>query len=273
MYTLVLNIESFTVPIVPLITKCHIFQTTPALLARPHKMQSRISADSFRFSTAAIVESEATITSDKAGDLAQLGAEFKSDDLEAQVEDARKTQFPPYLRQDAWFMVPDGIVAHLMRHYHGDGVEVTSGSFEPTTYPSGGDLTQITDMAGGLEFTSACRGPNEDIAHARNTWICYAFKERMITPTHYAIRSSDGCPVWYNLKSWLVETSADGERWQEVDHKEDSEELNGRWFTRTFAVAQAGPCRFIRLVNIGRNHRGNDLLWISAWEIFGTLIE
>jgi hypothetical protein len=34
-----------------------------------------------------------------------------------------------------------------------------------------------------------------------------------------------------------------------------------------------GECRFIRLVKIGNNHRGDDLLWITAWEIFRSPIE
>jgi hypothetical protein len=34
-----------------------------------------------------------------------------------------------------------------------------------------------------------------------------------------------------------------------------------------------GECRFIRLVKIGRNHGGSDLLMIYAWEISGTLVE
>jgi hypothetical protein len=40
-----------------------------------------------------------------------------------------------------------------------------------------------------------------------------------------------------------------------------------------FAVAGAEQCRFVRLVNIGRNHLTYDSLRISAWEIFGTLLE
>jgi hypothetical protein len=32
-------------------------------------------------------------------------------------------------------------------------------------------------------------------------------------------------------------------------------------------------CRLIQLVDIARNHIGNDRLVISAWEIFGTSIE
>jgi hypothetical protein len=103
--------------------------------------------------------------------------------------------------------------------------------------------------------------------------VCYDFKERRIVPTHYTIRTNDGTPGWQHLKSWLVETSVDGKSWQEVDHQEDNEQLNGQWFTGTFAVAGGGECRFIRLVNIGRSHSGHDCLKFSAWEVFGSLVE
>jgi hypothetical protein len=67
--------------------------------------------------------------------------------------------------------------------------------------------------------------------------------------------------------------SVDRESWQEVAREEENGQLNGSYFTGTFAVAGGGECRFIRLVNIGRNHWGNDHIWIAAWEIFGNLIE
>jgi hypothetical protein len=75
------------------------------------------------------------------------------------------------------------------------------------------------------------------------------------------------------LKSWLVETSVDGKKWRQVAREEDNKQLNGSAFTGTFAVAGGGECRFIRLVNVGRNHSGNGCLCIPAWEIFGGLIE
>jgi hypothetical protein len=53
----------------------------------------------------------------------------------------------------------------------------------------------------------------------------------------------------------------------------DNKQLSGNRFTGTFAVAGGEECRFIRLVNIDRNHFGSDQLVISAWEIFGTVIE
>jgi hypothetical protein len=32
-------------------------------------------------------------------------------------------------------------------------------------------------------------------------------------------------------------------------------------------------CRFIRLVNIGRNYWGDDRIKFAGWEIFGSLVE
>jgi hypothetical protein len=92
-------------------------------------------------------------------------------------------------------------------------------------------------------------------------------------PAHYTIRTDRHDPGSPHLKSWVVETSADGKSWREVDREEDNKQFNGAGFTGTFAVAGGGECRFIRLVNIGWNHGGKDQLSISVWEIFGSLIE
>jgi hypothetical protein len=92
-------------------------------------------------------------------------------------------------------------------------------------------------------------------------------------PTDYAIRTNISGSSFRHLKSWLIETSADGDSWREVARDEDNTELNGRYFTATFAVAGGEACRFIRLVNTGRNYNGNDQITISASEIFGTLVE
>jgi hypothetical protein len=103
--------------------------------------------------------------------------------------------------------------------------------------------------------------------------VCYDFKERRIAPTHYTIRTHGSDPGDSHPKSWLLETSVDGESWREVAREEGSQQLNGKWLTGIFPVAGGGAWRFIRLVNIGRNSSGSDILLISAWEIFGSLIE
>jgi hypothetical protein len=186
--------------------------------------------------------------------------------------------------------LPDGIIAHLTRECGGTVhdchvVDITSGSLETETnganphsgvYDNKPELAarNVADLEGDSEFLSAFRKQEEDIPNEnKNNWICYDFKERRIVPTDYTIRTNGNFPGSSHLKSWAVDTSADGKNWREVAREEDNEKLNGLWKTATFPIAGAGECRFIRLVNIGRNHLGNDALYIQAWEIFGSLVE
>jgi hypothetical protein len=196
-----------------------------------------------------------------------------------------RSQFPPSMTKGGRFDLPDGIIAHLTMKCGGNVhdhhiVDVTSGSFEKETIGANshsgayGNLPDnaaknAADLETGSRFQSAYRGRSEDIPHTKNNWVCYDFKERRIVPTHCAIRTHGG----RNLKSWCVGTSVDGKSWQEVAQEEDNIQLNDKWRTATFPVTGGGWCRFIRLVNIGRNHFGDDLLYISAWEIFGSLVE
>jgi hypothetical protein len=188
-------------------------------------------------------------------------------------------QFPPLVRRGIRFDVPDGIIAHLVRECDGNVhyrhvVEVTCGSLEKETL---GDhrysgAKNVGDWETDSLLIPVSRRRDEYTRHTKNNWLCYDFKERRIVPTHYAIRTNDGRPGHSHLKSWLVDTSADGQSWREVA-REDSDQLSGRRFRGTFAVAGGGECRIIRLVNIGRNHYGNDILLIAAWEVFGGLFK
>jgi hypothetical protein len=65
----------------------------------------------------------------------------------------------------------------------------------------------------------------------------------------------------------------DGTNWIEIDCKQNNSQLDDRNVTVRFEVSRSEECRFLRLVNIGRNHAGNDAMVISALEIFGNLIE
>jgi hypothetical protein len=159
-------------------------------------------------------------------------------------------------------------------------VDITSGSFEKETYGVNDPVVLPGKNAADLEtdsaFYSAYRSQQNEIQHARNNWLCYDFKEMRILPTHYTIRTYSAGSRGSHLKSWVVETSAEGKQWREVAREEDNNQLNGSYFTGTFAVADGDKCRFIRLVNIGRNHYdrvGDSHLCITAWEIFGMLFE
>jgi hypothetical protein len=217
-------------------------------------------------------------------------ASIRSRLILANVNKEPTNQFlPSSVKKRGQFDVPDGIIAHLTRECGGDVhdrhvVDITSGSFETESYganPHSGAWNNnpnyaaknAADLETNSYFHSAYRGYKGEIPHTRNNWICYDFKKRRIVPTHYTIRTNEDGTGSYHLKSWLVETSADGKSWREVAHEEDNKQLNGRCFTATFAVVGGGECRFIRLVNIGRNHHEDDQLNISAWEIFGSLVK
>jgi hypothetical protein len=206
-------------------------------------------------------------------------------------------QFPPLIKKGGGRTVlrgleidmPDGIIAHLTRECGGNVhdcrvVNVTAGSFEKRTIgldPRSGEFKDLhwnapkysTALENDRWYRSAFRNKKADIPHTRNNWLCYDFKEKRIVPTHYAIRAHDDGRGDEHMKSWLVETSLDGENWREVDHQEDNDQLNGSHRIGTFAVAGGEECRFIRLVQIGRNHFGDDRLCTSGWEIFGSLFE
>jgi hypothetical protein len=112
--------------------------------------------------------------------------------------------------------VPDGIIAHLTRECGGnvhdsEVVEVTSGSLEKETKGAHSHSAKnVVYLETDSCFYAAHRNFTKDIPHTRNNWVCYDFRERRIVPTHYAIRTS-----YYgsHLKSWVVETSVDGEKW------------------------------------------------------------
>jgi hypothetical protein len=85
MYSLVFQGQLFSVLMVPLITQCSLFETTPALLAKPYDVQSRVSLDSFRTFVSAIGGTEPNITDDNANDLLLLSDEFNFTTLSTAV--------------------------------------------------------------------------------------------------------------------------------------------------------------------------------------------
>jgi hypothetical protein len=97
-------------------------------------------------------------------------------------------------------------------------------------------------------------------------WVCWDFHKMRVRPTNYTIRTD-------LLKSWVVESSLDGEAWTEIDRKTDNEDFMDGWETASFAVSNSAECRFIRLTQTGKNHKGSDYLHIQAFEVFGTFFE
>jgi hypothetical protein len=152
-----------------------------------------------------------------------------------------------------------GIISYLTQKHGGNVhdkgiVTITSKSVDPKYA-----VRNVADLTSGSEFWSRTE-PGQ--------WVCWDFHEMRVRPTHYTIDAS-----W--LKSWVVESSLDGEAWTEIDRKTDNQDFKKVSWTMTasFAVSNSAECRFIRLTQTGERHCADHLLRIEAVEVFGTLLE
>lgn len=109
----------------------------------------------------------------------------------------------------------------------------------------------------------------------QNTWLCYDFKDRRVIPTSYSVKSFGYGPGSHHLKSWVLEVSNNGTSWKEVDRRDNNNDLNDFRVTRNFRITRIASerFRFVRLRQIGPNHRCGYYIGITAMEIFGILFE
>jgi hypothetical protein len=105
-----------------------------------------------------------------------------------------------------------------------------------------------------------------------NQSICFDFKKMTITPTHYSIRTNNNGPNGYHLKSWVLEGSKEGNLWIEIDRQDGRSDLNSRFAVATFSVGRSESVGLLRLRQTGLNHSGNNLLYFTAFEIFGSAV-
>jgi actinin alpha len=170
----------------------------------------------------------------------------------------------------------DGIIAFMTRqtggNLHDAGIVLVTSS-PPIRPDERAAAKNVLDLVKDTIFCSAHKRASDDIPNEPNNWICYDFQDLQIIPTQYTIRSCFGGVNGFNPKNWVIETSVDSKKWVQADVREGNTKLNGFNVTRTFNVTGRQQCRYIRLVNIGRNHNGNDALSIASFEIFGYLID
>jgi hypothetical protein len=150
----------------------------------------------------------------------------------------------------------DGIISYLTLKHGGNVHEKGIVTITSKSVFLDGDGWNVADLTSGRRFVS-----NDEPGQ----WICWDFHEMRVRPTHYTVKS-------YLLKSWVVESSLDGEAWTEIFRKTDNQDFR-RGEIASFAVSKSAKCCFIRLTQTGKNHNGNDMLVIQAFEFFGTLLE
>jgi hypothetical protein len=155
----------------------------------------------------------------------------------------------------------NGIISHLTREHDGNVhdqgiVDISAKSIY---------LSAFAKYAADIESTVYFHSKNDP-----GQWLCYDFKNRRVRPTHYSIRFHSG---HYYPRSWVLEGSNDGSSWVVLDSQTTNLELNLIRLIDTFSVSHTVECRFVRLRQTGTNAGGSYYVVLSAFELFGELIE
>jgi hypothetical protein len=271
---LVLDGQTFPFSLAPLLANCETFQANPSLLARPYRVSSRVSPAAFLIFLDALRGASPQLPPEIAPALALLCREFGFSSLSRHLSALTGKQLPAATVRTE-FALGDGerclapateinfgapselnsIIAHLTRLYERnvhDANVVKVMSSPASTNTRRFAARNVVDLQANSFF---CSPHQPDVPHTRNNWICYDFGELRVAPAHYGLRSRfDGGRGFANLGSWVVEVSEDGGAWVQIDSREDNGDLNEKNVTRIFAVQLVEEGRFVRLVNIGRNH-------------------
>ena len=151
----------------------------------------------------------------------------------------------------------DGVIAQLTRECGGTVDEKGVVEITASSCRDGVEAKNAANL-----WTNSCFISEDE----PNSWICYDFKSRLVTPTSYSIRSHVGAGF---PKSWVLEVSNDGHAWTVIDRRDDNEDLRAERVTRNFAISTrlVKGFRFIRLRETGKNHHGDDRLILTAFEI------
>jgi hypothetical protein len=191
--------------------------------------------------------------------------------LERQLAALSKSLFeqvtPQKTRHDALFKsgtTPafEGLLSYLAKQYGNDQpiVSITASS----VFRSNGfwDPQNILDGSSETIYGSA---------DEENTWIRLDLGDKEVEVTHYTLRSGGQGIGGSHLKSWVLESSLDGEEWEEIDRRVDEVGLNYPGQEETFQVGRVAKGRFLRLRQTGLNWFGDHVMELSGFEMFGTI--
>lgn len=128
-------------------------------------------------------------------------------------------------------------------------------------------LETIVDSNNSSEYTHIDRSQNV-------AWLKIDFKKYKVLLKSYLIKVRDNSCIRF-LRSWRIDISNDGEKWETIDERNDVSELNGQNNMKLFNVEKCNnPFRFMRIFTDKVNwNNQNDGFTIGNLELFGNLIE
>jgi serine/threonine protein kinase len=130
------------------------------------------------------------------------------------------------------------------------------------------DEARDLDLPGVVDFTwTKCwTSKNEP-----SSWIEFNFLHREIFITHYSIKTYSSPRGFSHMRFWQLLGKTAAGPWSALDARDDNDDLNGKWHYATYVCTTPSAAQFVKLVQTGPNHHGDNYLHITNMEFFGVV--
>ena len=132
------------------------------------------------------------------------------------------------------------------------------------------EATASTTKSGDLRSTirnQKCAywrlGDQFESQNSPDQWVCFDFKERQVLVSAYMVGS-------ISLQSWVLEGSSDGASCREID-RQNGRKTSNRSPSSFRVEASDKIFRMVRLLQVGKNSSGSEVLQIGFFELFGRI--
>ena len=107
-----------------------------------------------------------------------------------------------------------------------------------------------------------------------NSYIRFDFKTYRVQINAYSLKSRSESPGGGHPKSWVIEGSNDGTKWDIIDYQHNSNDINGSRLVHTFQLSEMSQSfKYLQMKLTSENHRGDNFFNLTNIEFFGKLIE
>jgi hypothetical protein len=158
----------------------------------------------------------------------------------------------------------DGIISYLSRKYDKNVHDESIVTITASSVYQEGRLYAVRNLA---DLEPGCT-TGFSSADQPGQWVCWDFHEMRVIPMRYSLQSRYACFP----KTWIAESSLDGVNWKTMHRPSENDDLKGKLAVASYPVSCEDECRFIRVTQLGVNHDRNNILSLTAFEVFGILI-
>lgn len=158
----------------------------------------------------------------------------------------------------------NGIIKYLKSNNIGNEINITASS----CYNDGDDRLQAKNV---VLFDSDDGFSSKDIPES---WLKIEFKNHLIIPTDYVIKTSGAYTDEWRPKSWVIEGSNDNSKWEILSEEKNCNYLNGNLIVHAFKIQKVADkgFKYIRMKQTGTNVNNDNVFDIGSIEFYGSLI-